>query len=99
MTLTHNEWEAYEIERKNAKEARRKRNAEYSTKQKAAIAGEKFRKKYRVRKPEANKLNPSEDIDPSNAWVSVDALMLIGLLLCPGTNLEKAKCFYMIVQP
>ena len=25
--------------------------------------------------------------------------MLIGLLLCPGTNLEKAKCFYMIVQP
>ena len=40
-----------------------------------------------------------EVADVGQTWISVDALLLLGLLQCSGTNLEKAKCFYMIVQP
>ena len=40
-----------------------------------------------------------EVVDVGQTWISVDALLLLGLLQCPGSNLEKAKCFYMIVQP
>ena len=35
----------------------------------------------------------------SSGWISIDALLLKGILACKGSNLEKAKCFYMIVQP
>ena len=35
----------------------------------------------------------------ANSWISVDALLLKGILACRGSNIDKAKCFYLIVQP
>ena len=34
-----------------------------------------------------------------NKWISLSALMLIGLLNCEGTQTEKAQVFLRIVQP
>ena len=31
--------------------------------------------------------------------ISVDALMLAGLLQCSGSNMQKANCFFLIVCP
>ena len=33
----------------------------------------------------------------SNTWISVDALLLKGILMCRGSNIDKARCFYLIV--
>jgi len=31
--------------------------------------------------------------------ISVDALMLAGLLQCSGSNVQKAKCFFLVTSP
>ena len=41
----------------------------------------------------------ADSYQASAGMISVDALMLAGLLQCKGSNKEKAKCFYVIVQP
>ena len=46
-----------------------------------------------AKKLEINGLDPNED------WLSVTALLLIGCLNCPGSDLEKAEVFLRVVQP
>ena len=41
----------------------------------------------------------TDDVDHTEILLSADALLLVDLLQCKGMSIEKAKLFYMIVQP
>ena len=45
------------------------------------------------------KLDPTIGLDPELVWISVNALILIGILKCQGTDSEKASVFYRVVAP
>ena len=45
------------------------------------------------------KKDPRQGLDPEFIWISISALMLIGILKCKGTDSEKAAVFYRVVQP
>ena len=45
------------------------------------------------------KNDPALGLDPEFVWISVNALVLIGILKCKGTDSQKAAVFYRVVQP
>ena len=47
--------------------------------------------------PTFGEQNDANDSLQTNGMISVDALMLTGLMHCKGTNKQKAKAFYIIV--
>ena len=52
-----------------------------------------------VKEQEIVKSDPEFGLDPDFEWVSVNALILIGLIKCMGRDSEKANVFYRVVQP
>ena len=45
------------------------------------------------------KQDPSTGLDPEFNWINVNALLLIGILNCQGSDTDNAEVFYRIVQP
>ena len=43
--------------------------------------------------------DPVNEMDQDVSWISINALILIGILNCTGSDRENAEVFYRIVQP
>lgn len=46
-----------------------------------------------------SKKDPDNGLDPEFHWINVNALLLMGIVKCSGSDSENSEVFYRIIQP